>query len=318
MKINFLDKSLFNWQFIIGILISIIFSYYAFQNLESKQLFHVISEINFIYIAYAILLLLLSVYIRSLRWQLLFTKNRISIRNLFSYQLIGYFGNSILPIRAGELMRCVFVSKHYHISKSIVFGTVVLERFLDFVGMIFLFLVFLFFGQALINEFYINSLYNINILIILFILLLIILIFIHKYQFIYNGSNKLLLILNNIIEGFRGLSLHNIFPIIIYTIVIWSIYVVMVYCVQLSIQLNLSIVECIFILFISSLALSIPASPSNIGTFESGVIYAMTILGSSLYQIEFAIILHLITFVPYMFLGGLFFVYYNYQFLDKE
>ena len=71
-------------------------------------------------------------------------------------------------------------------------------------------------------------------------------------------------------------------------------------------------------LFISSLALSIPSSPSNIGTFESGVIYAMTVLGSSLYQIEFAIILHLVTFLPYMFLGGLFFVYYNYQFLDKE
>jgi hypothetical protein len=319
MKINLLDTRLFNWKFIIGILISIIFSYYAFQNLEIKQLFHVISGINFIYIIYAVLLLLFSVYIRCLRWQLLFNECNPSIHHLFGYQLIGYFGNSILPIRAGELLRCIFVSRDYKISKSIVFGTVVLERFLDFVGMIALFLIFLFFGKMQFSDNILRFIgENINILIILLMLLLFILVFFHRYHLIYKGNNKILLILNNIIVGFKGLNLRNISPIIIYTIIIWSIYVIMVYFVQSSIQLNLSFVECIFILFISSLALSIPSSPSNIGTFESGVIYAMTVLGSSLYQIEFAIILHLITFLPYTFLGGLFFIYYNYQFLDKE
>ena len=83
MKINFLDKSLFNWKFAIGILISLVFSYYAFQNLELEQLLHVIFKINFIYIVYAILLLLLSVYIRSLRWQLLFNEFNFSLRTLF-------------------------------------------------------------------------------------------------------------------------------------------------------------------------------------------------------------------------------------------
>ena len=77
--------------------------------------------------------------------------------------------------------------------------------------------------------------------------------------------------------------------------------------------LNLSIINCIFVLFISSLVLSIPSAPANIGTFESGVIYAMSLIGSSLYQLEFAIILHMVTFFPYTIIGGLFFIYYNYS-----
>ena len=92
----------------------------------------------------------------------------------------------------------------------------------------------------------------------------------------------------------------------------------MVYLVQCSITLNLSIGECIFILFVSSLVLSIPSAPANIGTFEAGVIYAMAIIGDSLYQLEFAIILHMVTFFPYVIIGGLFFLYYNYQLLDNE
>ena len=84
---------------------------------------------------------------------------------------------------------------------------------------------------------------------------------------------------------------------------------------QCSITLNLSIGECIFILFVSSLVLSIPSAPANIGTFEAGVIYAMAIIGDSLYQLEFAIILHMVTFFPYVIIGGLFFIYYNYPLL---
>ena len=76
--------------------------------------------------------------------------------------------------------------------------------------------------------------------------------------------------------------------------------------------------DSILILFISSLALSIPSSPGNIGTFEAGVIYAMGIIGVSIYQLEFALILHAVTFFPYTILGGLLFVYHNYYFINYK
>jgi uncharacterized protein (TIRG00374 family) len=311
MKIKYLYTNFFDWKFILSLLISLLFSFYAFRNFELSKLSNIIGGINFSYIFLAIFFLIFSVYIRALRWQLLFKNNKPSINKLFGSQLIGYFGNNIFPLRAGELLRCVFLSRYYEITKSSIFGTVILERVLDVFGMIFLFTL-LFFTDFKVNF----DIYAKVVLILLF--LIIILIFLYKNQFLYKGNNKILSIINDIINGFKGLSYKNILPITFYTILIWSFYVIMVYLVQYSITLNLSISECIFILFISSLMLSIPSAPANIGTFEAGVIYAMGIIGSSLYQLEFAIILHMITFFPYVIIGGLFFIYYNYKILDNE
>ena len=105
---------------------------------------------------------------------------------------------------------------------------------------------------------------------------------------------------------------------ILAAILIWFFYVVEVYLIQNSISLDLSLSDCILILFISSLALSIPSAPANIGTFEFSVISAMNMIGVSSYQLEFAIILHLVTFIPYTIIGGLFFIYYNYRLLGEK
>ena len=80
----------FNWKFILSILISVLFSFYAFKNFELNKLSDIIYKIDFFYIFSAMVLLLLSVYIRALRWQLLFNENKLSINKLFGSQLIGY------------------------------------------------------------------------------------------------------------------------------------------------------------------------------------------------------------------------------------
>ena len=120
----------------------------------------------------------------------------------------------------------------------------------------------------------------------------------------------------NIIEGFSGLNKKNIFFVIFYTILIWSIYILEVYLIQFSIQLNLDLTECIFLLIISTFALSIPSSPANIGTFEFSIIFGMSTLGIYLdspeIAISFGVLLHALTFFPYTILGGLLFIQNNY------
>ena len=125
-------------------------------------------------------------------------------------------------------------------------------------------------------------------------------------------------VLNDILAGFQSLSNKNMVPLLFYTILIWSIYIIEVFLIQYSISLDLSILDCILILFISSLALSVPSSPGNIGTFESGVMYAMVIIGTTAYHLEFALILHAVTFFPYTILGGVFFLYHNYSLINYK
>ena len=86
---------------------------------------------------------------------------------------------------------------------------------------------------------------------------------------------------------------------------------------QLSLNINLSLSECMFLLILSTVALSIPSSPANVGTFEFSIIYGMTILGYNSYNSEFAILLHLLTFIPYTLIGGVLFIY-NYFYILNE
>ena len=131
-------------------------------------------------------------------------------------------------------------------------------------------------------------------------------------------QNRFLKIITNIIKGFKSLKITQFFLILIYTLLIWFIYILVVYATQYSMSMNLTFSNVIIILIISSLALSLPSAPANIGAFEYSVVYSMELLGYHSNNIEFAIILHLVSFIPYTIIGGLFFIYYNYTHLDEK
>ena len=299
MIISEIKSKLFDWKFILGILISIFFIYILSNEFNYNSFISILREINFLYFFTAIVILLFSVYIRALRWSLYFDeKYRINVSTLFKFQLIGYFGNNILPLRLGEIMRAVFLGNKFNISKTNVFGTIILERVLDAAGVLFLIFV----------SFYLSS-YNYNIFFVFIISLIIILLLIVSVRFKKNkinnyGNSFLFDSMKNLFSGFSNLNMKNLNYSFIYTILIWSCYVAIVYLVQLSINFDLNLLDSIFILIVSTFSLAIPSAPAGIGTFEMGVKYALEILGIFVNVVEFAIILHSITFFPYTFLGG--------------
>jgi len=309
-------KHFFSWKFILSISISIIFSFYAFKKFDPDRFFYILESANYLYISLSIVLLIFVVYIRSLRWALLFNNQKISVNRLFEAQMIGYFGNNIFPLRLGEGLRCFFLSRYSGLKISYIFGTVILERLLDMLGLILLGIIILITNFSFIEN-YLNKYLIGFIFFIVFIMLIFSLYFNHINRK-YNSNNKFFNIVNDILTGFQSLSSRNIIPLLFYTILIWVIYIIEVFLIQHSISLDLTLLDSILILFISSLALSIPSSPGNIGTFESGVMYAMIILGVSAYQIEFALILHAVTFFPYTILGGLLFLYHNYHLINYK
>ena len=129
---------------IIGILISIGGIYWAFRDFHFAEFTASIQEVKIIYLVGATFLLWGSVWLRALRWRWLFKKeNSPSIPSLYRAELIGYFGNNVLPLRLGELLRSYIVGKENNLSKSFVIGTVVLERLMDMLALISLALLLL-------------------------------------------------------------------------------------------------------------------------------------------------------------------------------
>src|SRR5437879_402042 len=91
--------------------------------------------------------------IRALRWQyLLEPLAKTSFGNAFRATAVGFAASSVLPARAGELIRPYFLSRYENVSATGAFATVILERLLDTVTVLVLLASFVFvFGRDLEN-----------------------------------------------------------------------------------------------------------------------------------------------------------------------
>jgi len=80
----------------------------------------------------AFLASILSLVIRSLRWRFLLEPlGRASFANAFRATAVGFAASSILPARAGEVIRPYFLARHENMTATGAFATIILERVLD-------------------------------------------------------------------------------------------------------------------------------------------------------------------------------------------
>ena len=291
---------------IIGILISIGGIYWAFRDFHFAEFIASIQEVKIIYLVGATFLLWCSVWLRALRWRWLFKKeNSPSIPSLYRAELIGYFGNNVLPLRLGELLRSYIVGKENHLSKSFVFGTVVLERLMDMLALISLALLLLLIyplEESIRGYVLWRGLITIfTLTIILFIL--------YKIKRI-KANHKILKILNQIIDGLLSIRKEKVIPVILSSLLIWCIYWMDVFLLQRAFQFNLSWAQVLMVLVISSVALSIPSAPGMIGTFHAAVKYTMVDLFaySPIEGNSFAILMHAYGYILLTLLGAYFFM----------
>ena len=291
---------------IAGIVISIGGIYWAFRDFQFSDFKASIQEVEIIYLVIATLLLWGSVWLRALRWKWLFKKaDSPSVPSLYRAELIGYFGNNVLPLRLGELLRSYIVGKENHLSKSFVIGTVVLERLMDMLALISLALLLLLIYplEESIKDYVlwsgIISIFTITIFLII----------LHRIKII-KADYKILIIIKRIIDGILSIRKEMVIPVIISSLLIWCIYWMDVFLLQRAFQFNLSWAQVLTVLVISSVALSIPSAPGMIGTFHAAVKYTMVDLFafSANDANSFAILMHAYGYILLTLLGAYFFM----------
>lgn len=314
-------------KFIFNFFLSVLGLYYAFNKVDVSQLWFYLKTANIFYIVLSILLIIFSVAIRAERWQLLLEPfQKISFRPLFSSTMIGYFGNAVMPFRFGELLRAYSISTTRKIDVSAAFGTILLERLLDMLGLVFTMFIFSWFypfehgGK---NAMIIVGVSSISLF--CFILWL----GIKQSGFFLNVKKlsflkatliqRLLTIMNKIVDGITSIKdTKHIGQIIIHTIFIWVVYFFATYSVILATNISINWVGVGVILVSTSLALAIPAAPGGIGTYHAAAIYILT----SYFFIDrvesqaFAVILHAVGFLPLMLIGFIFFIKSSLHFKD--
>lgn len=79
-------------------------------------------------------------WIRSFRWHFLLpSETKVPTRILFDATMLGSFATFILPLRAGEFVRPLFLTQHSKYSFSSSFVSIVIERFFDLCAVLLIF-----------------------------------------------------------------------------------------------------------------------------------------------------------------------------------
>jgi glycosyltransferase 2 family protein len=133
---------------VLSFLLSAVFLYIAFYNVDFGEVFSYVAKASIFWIFIFIVLWMVSHYLRAVRWKIILhsVKKDASLKNLLGALMIGYGVNCVIP-RLGEISRAVFVGKWEGLSKSSLFGTVIIERIIDI----------LFLGLAVILSVYLWS-----------------------------------------------------------------------------------------------------------------------------------------------------------------
>jgi glycosyltransferase 2 family protein len=126
--------------------IIVVLLFFFLKGVEFEKVMKIIGSVDLIYPALFFLGLYVQFYVRAYRWGLLLKphKKKISIFTLYSYTVIGFLLN-LLPGKVGEPARGILLAREEGFSRSYGLASVVLERLIDMIMMLVLFMASLFF-----------------------------------------------------------------------------------------------------------------------------------------------------------------------------
>jgi glycosyltransferase 2 family protein len=126
----------------IGLAVTLVLGYFAVRDVQAGEVWEAIRESNPWWLVPAFVAFTAAIFLRAYRWQLLFVEAlRPPLGVVWRAVLVGYFFNSVLPARAGEVARVVYLNRRADTSPAHAAATVVIERSYDVLILLLLFFV---------------------------------------------------------------------------------------------------------------------------------------------------------------------------------
>ena len=127
-----------NGKMWIGLALSVILLGVFLFTVDLRRLWSELAHANYWYLIPAVAMYFVSLMFRTLRWKVMLGHIRaIPARRLFPVVVVGYMANNLLPMRLGELVRSYYVGERENISKTSALVTVLIERVMDALTLLF-------------------------------------------------------------------------------------------------------------------------------------------------------------------------------------
>lgn len=209
--------------------------------IQKEEIINSFKRADYFWIVLSLVVAMISHISRSIRWQ--YSLDAVGIKtsfwNRYLTLLINYFTNLAIP-RAGEVTRCALLSRYEKQPFEKIMGTMIVERFVDLLMLLFLMIGFVLFQYDVVYDFLLPKIENkfsfisdVSALSFLFLVAFLGgVFFLGIFFFIKRSNSKIAQKIKKIIKGlYEGIM--TIFTMkkkglyILHTLIIWISYIVM-------------------------------------------------------------------------------------------
>ncbi len=300
-----------------GTLIAIALLVYCVKDIKISDLEALSHRLDLAYLIPTIICGFLFIITKGLRWRIFAIpqKNIRKFRALSLYAA-GQVINIIMPALTGQVGRLFLFAKTEGLKKTFVFSTIVLEILFDSLSLI-VFLLFTSLAFVVPDRYrtvgYILAIATVFVMILLYLMLH----FQHsiensaarhlrhRWPSFYIGVKKFL---RSFVQGINLLrSTQHFASTFAYSIVAWIFHTSVIFFLLRSFGFHLPFAAAASVMIINTLALMIPITPGNAGTFEVAVSTSLAAFSVPRTDaVLFALALHLLDMLPIVTLGSIF------------
>ncbi|MDA9905753.1 flippase-like domain-containing protein [Cyclobacteriaceae bacterium] len=277
-------------KFSLPLLLGLVLLFYAFKNIQLDDFLSKLDQTRYEWVIGSMLLSSLAYVSRAYRWQLLLraADQKVSTFRLTLAVFVGYLANLAFP-RLGEVVRCAVLKKTNQIPVSLSIGTVVTERIIDSLVLLFFLIIALLLEFDLIVTYFENifSTYHIPLdgilyaaLTLLIIFSILVLVILRTHTPLSQRTKKMA---SEVLRGILTIkSIQSKSLFLITTTVMWLTYFLMSYMIFFALEetSSLSLTAGFMLLVSGGIALALPVQ-GGIGTY-----HAMIAMMLGLYGIE--------------------------------
>jgi uncharacterized protein (TIRG00374 family) len=272
-------------RFIIGIVISLIALAVLIIIVDEKQVLSALSQINILLVAPLMLLLAVALFSRAYAWWVIL-KKKVTLMQSYLIINAGYFVNTILPFRVGEVAR-VFLLLPAGFSFWSAIPTIVVERIFDLGFAFSLFFIGLPFALGFSQDVY--YLYLLAGLVVVGVMILVLLVRNRDkvVQWIESRTilgervrSRLINLVNSVFSGLEILSDPRQFTRVFLGMAFsWGLSLIFQYLLLRAFVPDAKFIMAVFAIGAVAIGISVPSSPGNIGLYEASITLALSAFG---------------------------------------
>ena len=296
--------------FAAGMITSAVFLALALRGLHPDQFWSSLAELNPPLLLVAVLVYFAAVGVIALRWQFLLRAIKyVPLPALTKLVFIGYMGNNVYLLRAGDALRIILLRRNYQVPLVLSTTIVALERMFD--GCVMLSFVLLSLLLIDVESAEVTAIVSISAPLFA-IALIFALALAAKPNLLRSALSPAMRLLprqlggtlsnfaEEILAGLEGLrSQRHLLGAVISSYLTWAVEAGAYWIVMRAFELDLSYAVALLVVGAVNLAGLIPASPGQVGVNEFVVISILTALGiAAPLATAYAVVVHLTIWLP--------------------